>query len=1591
MGANLTSPLHQPHRQAPTSVCNHLFSPPDAPLFAPKRQSVLMQGWNWSKKNIQPVVTKKYLGKDGSRSTDTITSYVSRPLPYTHIPITDNNQNYRSNETETTVIPNFYSIREELRRELRLNRQDYANNNLISPEEPKAKTPLSPMHQTKTPISNYMSSREPSYTNGFVLRSEKERNTFTTEIDKNPARRKTIIQATSSELLKALGLFIEHHTCVSAFEPAHLVAWLRSVDRALLLQGWQDTAFINPANLVFVFMLIRDLLPEEDSITTLDDLQAFVLTCLYISYSYVGNEISYPLKPFLVEQTAMGNINSLFTTNPSEILPVDVYLAELTVDNVESLGSTRFMKVARARGIDGYSLYKVFVFRSDQTNVDPYPKLLIKIRNSLHNAPNCCSVRKVFVHPKNAILVRPFIFQLFKALAQCEDVGVCHGDIKSQNVLVSSSNWLQICDFAPFKPSFLPHDNPSSFNFFFDTSRRQSCYLAPERFLSTADYDKLFAEKKEDWLFGSLSPEMDMFSAGCVVYELLCDGQPAFTYGELCKYKAMSGSEAAAFLQKLLTNVPSQFEPLLKILLNREPSMRISARKVLDDAMFQFPELFGSFLFRYMNAFRPKDPPLNGQDNLDDMRFVVSMNFMEPDDVIAKLKRDETAWWGQLVKNEENKPYAVLFIALITANLRSLRTINTKVVTMKLLLKLSTLCDVTVATERILPYLVFFLSDAVPQVKAFAIHTIADLLEIFEPKTIEESLAALIDDNAHPHVLYALAVNLGKIAMTAHKFMVCAPNVKNGTVDDECSAAEALSEPQMSLDESKSLFVPISNMFVNLTSHGSAVRHCLIKPESVKLLNDFFSKMGDDDIILTHMVTFLNVKGDWRLRAAFFEALPICVKRKRNDVKSLLEQGLHDSQDLVVIRAIGSIGRLIEMCLLDRSVVLDLLADLIPFLAHPNSWIRLAVVDVVVLLDTKWSLVDVHSKLLPLVKPYIDKSRVQLMVRFNNKLVILECLKPSIPRGTWKKVLDMNEDALAQLIALLGNSINRGARFFSTDSWFQKTFDKNGNVPNQVVESLYAFHKILPKIIEFRKTLGMEEELTRHYGTIDLSGKATEKVRRKRFVYCSDSEFDSKSSTSVSTELRMNSEWNEMFRDEVDDENNGVIEDRGNQQMRISVSEAQVNELLRHMNDLQMRKGSKRKRQAVHYGETYHRGASTQNVQGIMITSLHEHTKRITQLARHPDGDHFISASDDGTLRLWSTRSVMGECYGAVKSDTFFSLQENCPASLTGAGWANDRLVTVSSSDGKIAWIDVSADPRIVSKVELPRSDGAPKQIHIADQIAFVRTHHNALYCLDLRVSGRDSSLGKHVVWRRELDKSYGYITSSTIDPWHETWMIFGSTNYRMILWDLRFQLDVLHWSTPNQLVPMRLWSNPLSKIESPQVFTAFNEFGDVSIYDISNLEPSRSRVLWSSSGNILQYGDYYKRSQQPSPSDCKNQTRALAICQATGLVYTGDGRGAIRKWNLHKPALSQYLSGPRKVPGKSIPHELVYYEHPYTSDKPSVIYEMQQPATDIERQTVKMEIGPTTHHVGLLTDLLLIQPDLLVSADSEGVIKIWK
>ncbi|KAJ9574105.1 hypothetical protein L9F63_008519 [Diploptera punctata] len=57
--------------------------------------------------------------------------------------------------------------------------------------------------------------------------------------------KKTVIQASTSELLKCLGIYL-HSKCyrLKDFQAGDAVMWLRTVDRSLLLQGWQVSLHI---------------------------------------------------------------------------------------------------------------------------------------------------------------------------------------------------------------------------------------------------------------------------------------------------------------------------------------------------------------------------------------------------------------------------------------------------------------------------------------------------------------------------------------------------------------------------------------------------------------------------------------------------------------------------------------------------------------------------------------------------------------------------------------------------------------------------------------------------------------------------------------------------------------------------------------------------------------------------------------------------------------------------------------------------------------------------------------------------------------------------------------------------------------------------------------------------------------------------------------------------------------------------------------------------------------------------------------------------------------------------------------------------
>ncbi|VDK36423.1 unnamed protein product [Taenia asiatica] len=133
------------------------------------------------------------------------------------------------------------------------------------------------------------------------------RSTFQHSIKDGSRRDKLqILQTTSTkELLHCLSIFILQHcdnlcepnAVDSPLYPEEIIAWIRDIDRALIQQGWTDVPFLSPANVVFLFIMIKGFV--DSSITSSRELHSLVMVCLYLSYGYMGNEISYPLKPFL--------------------------------------------------------------------------------------------------------------------------------------------------------------------------------------------------------------------------------------------------------------------------------------------------------------------------------------------------------------------------------------------------------------------------------------------------------------------------------------------------------------------------------------------------------------------------------------------------------------------------------------------------------------------------------------------------------------------------------------------------------------------------------------------------------------------------------------------------------------------------------------------------------------------------------------------------------------------------------------------------------------------------------------------------------------------------------------------------------------------------------------------------------------------------------------------------------------------------------------------------------------------------------------------------------------------------------------------
>ncbi|KAG8572794.1 hypothetical protein GDO81_012164 [Engystomops pustulosus] len=730
--------------------------------------------------------------------------------------------------------------------------------------------------------------------------------------------------------------------------------------------------------------------------------------------------------------------NQLAGIAPSQILSVDSYFSDIhDFEYDKSLGSTRFFKVARAKHREGLVVVKVFAIQDPSLPLTNYKQELEELKIRLCSSQNCLPFQKFTLNEKAALLfrqyvrdnlydrisTRPFLnniekrwiaFQILTAVDQAHKSGVCHGDIKTENVMVTSWNWVLLTDFASFKPTYLPEDNPADFNYFFDTSRRRTCYIAPERFVDGSTFSTELESIKDPTTplvdltnnnqrtRGDLKRAMDIFSAGCVIAELFTEGVPLFDLSQLLAYKKGQFSPD----QVLGKIEDSSIRLLVTQMIRREPEKRLAAEDYLKHQRGNaFPEIFYTFLQPYMAQFAKET------FNSADERILVIRKDLE--NIIHNLCGDDLS---EKTEGETKENGLLILVSVITSCLQTLKYCDSKLAALELILHLAPRLSVEILLDRITPYLLHFSNDSVPRVKAEAVRTLTKVLALVKevprndiniyPEYILPGIAHLAQDEA-TIVRLAYAENIALLAETALRFLELV-QLKNLNMENDPSSEELdeVSHPSENYDtELQALHEMVQQKVVTLLSDPENIVKQTLMENGITRLCVFFGRQKANDVLLSHMITFLNDKNDWHLRGAFFDSIVGVAAyvgwQSSSILKPLLQQGLSDVEEFVIFKALNALTCMCQLGLLQKPHIYEFSCDIAPFLCHPNLWIRYGAVGFITMVAQHLNIADVYCKLMPYLHPFITQPIIQI----DKEIVLLSVLKEPVSRSIFDYAL----------------------------------------------------------------------------------------------------------------------------------------------------------------------------------------------------------------------------------------------------------------------------------------------------------------------------------------------------------------------------------------------------------------------------------------------------------------------------------------------------------------------------------------------------------------------------------------------------------
>ncbi|XP_029445209.1 phosphoinositide 3-kinase regulatory subunit 4 [Rhinatrema bivittatum] len=1367
--------------------------------------------------------------------------------------------------------------------------------------------------------------------------------------------------------------------------------------------------------------------------------------------------------------------NQLAGIAPSQILSVDSYFSDIhDCEYDRSLGSTRFFKVARARHREGLVVAKVFAIQDPSLPLTAYRQEVEELKIRLHSAQNCLPFQKTTLSEKAALLfrqyvrdnlydrisTRPFLantekrwiaFQLLTGLEQAHRSGVRHGDIKTENVMVTSWSWVLLTDFASFKPTYLPEDNPADFNYFFDTSRRRTCYLAPERFVEGSAL--AFAHELEGGggggrdpagaplvdLLGSggqrargeLKRAMDIFSAGCVIAELFTEGVPLFDLAQLLAYRKGHFSP-----EQVLNKIEDRcIRDLVTQMICRDPDKRLSAEEYLKQQRGNaFPEIFYTFLQPYMAQFAKET-----FQSADERILVIRKDL---DNIIRNLCGDDLT---EKAEGETKENGLLILVSLITSCLQTLKHCDSKLAALELILHLAPRLSVDILLDRITPYLLHFSNDSVPRVRAEAVRTLTKVLALVKevprndiniyPEYILPGIAHLAQDEA-TIVRLAYAENIALLAETALRFLELV-QLKNLNMENEPNSEEMdeAAHPSENYDtELQALHEMVQQKVVTLLSDPENIVKQTLMENGITRLCVFFGRQKANDVLLSHMITFLNDKNDWHLRGAFFDSIVGVAAyvgwQSSSILKPLLQQGLTDAEEFVIFKALNALTCMCQLGLLQKPHIYEFACDIAPFLCHPSLWIRYGAVGFITAVAQHLNIADVYCKLMPYLHAFITQPVIQI----DKEIVLLSVLKEPISRSIFD-------------YALRSKDISSLFRHFQ-----MRQKKRNGTLPDCPPPEDPAIAQLLKKLLSQGMTEGEEDKLlalkdfmlksnkakanildqshlqdSAQKGVIDLTalginGRQVDLVKTKQETE------DKRARKHTKQDSNVNEEWKSMFgslepaniaqsapRVQPSTDQDGsqtgkpthsessagisvplssspqatdgtAVQPRKPTlqifssttlpsmcQIRITTCKTELQQLVQQKRE--QCSAERITKQMMENAEWESKPPPPGwRPKGLLVAHLHEHKSPVNRIRVSDEHSIFATCSNDGTVKIWNSQKMEGKTT-TTRSILTYSRIGGHIKTLTFCQGSHRLAIASDNGSIQVLAVDASKPPKSPKVHALQSRYLDPK-----DDGCVVDMHHFnsgaqsvlAYATVNGSLVGWDLRSSTNA-WTLKHDLRLGLITSFAVDI-HQCWLCIGTSNGTMACWDMRFQLPISSHSHPARARIRRLLMHPLYQ---SWVIAAVQGNNEVSMWDMETGD--RRFTLWASSAPPLS-------EMQPSP----HSVHGIYCSPADGnpILLTAGSDMKIRFWDLAYPERSYIIAGSAiNSPSVSYYRKII--------EGTEVVQEIQSkqkvgPTDDTPRRGP--ESLPVGHH-DIITDIATFQTTqgFIVTASRDGIVKVWK